>query len=154
VAAVAVASQLSQLRVEASPVTGSIGRIVAEQGKTIPLVCRLERRGPLPAQLTATLEGLPNRVEVAPVPVSGEANEVVFQVAFDPTCPVGEFPDLVCRLRGDFDGQPVSYCVGRGGVLQIEPAGQLVTDDAGRPLSRLEVLKRSQSESTPAKSGQ
>jgi hypothetical protein len=148
VSAVAVASQLNELRIESSPVTGTIGLVVAEQGTTIPVICKLEQHGGLPAQMTVTLEGLPNRVQVSPVQMNGDAAHVEFQVVLDPTCPVGEFPDLVVRLSGDVGGQPVSYCVGRGSVLQIEPKGLLVTDETGRPLSRLEVLKRSTSKIT------
>lgn len=156
IAAVAVSSQLKQLRIEPSPVVGSIGRVVAEQGITIPVICTLDARGALPAEMMATLEGLPNRVQVSPVPVKGDAKQVEFQVAFDPTCPVGEFPDLVVRLSGEVEGQPVSYCVGRDGILQIEPKGLLVTDETGRPLSRLEILKRkrsSESAGEPAETG-
>jgi hypothetical protein len=40
--------------------------------------------------------------------------------------------------------------VGRPGVLKIEPAGGLVTDEAGRPLSPLEVLRRSRKQKLEA----
>jgi hypothetical protein len=63
---------------------------------------------------------------------------------------VGTFASLVCRLTGAIDGQEVSYCVGRGGVLKIEPAGALVTDETGRPLSPLEVLRRSRKQKVEA----
>jgi hypothetical protein len=63
---------------------------------------------------------------------------------------VGTFASLVCRLTGAIDGQEVSYCVGRGGVLKIEPAGALVTDETGRPLSPIEVLRRSRKQKVEA----
>ena len=61
---------------------------------------------------------------------------------FAPDAPVGIFPDLIVRLSGQLHGQPVSYCIGRGGTLRIEPRGALVRDPQGRPLSRLEVLQK------------
>jgi hypothetical protein len=140
-----VSSRLVALQVSASPVTGTIGTVVAEQGKDVKLLCGLEAHGSLPRQMTATLEGLPNRVAAEPVEIGAETQSVAFLVKVEPTAPVGSFPSLVCRLTGAIDGQEVSYCVGRGSVLRIERAGALVTDDAGRPLTPLEVLRKSRS---------
>jgi hypothetical protein len=144
-AATAVSSKLVTLRIAASPVSGTIGTVVAEQGKELTLVCQLTAKGVLPPQMTATLEGLPNRVSANSVDVSADDRTVSFAVQVEPTAPVGSFPSLVCRLTGNVDGQEVSYCIGRGGVLRIERAGALVTDASGRPLSRLEVLRKSRS---------
>jgi len=143
VPATAVSSQLVTLRISESPVTGTIGTVAAEQGKPLTVVCPIQRHGQLPQKMTATLEGLPNRVSAIPVAVSEEDQRVAFTVKLEPTAPVGSFPSLVCRLAGTVDGQEVSYCVGRPGVLKIEPAGGLVIDEAGRPLSALEALRRS-----------
>lgn len=139
-----VATQLVSLHIAESPVAGTIGTVAAEQGKPLTVVCEIKRQGRLPEQMTATLEGLPNRVSAEPVTVTGAHSQVKFKVDLDPTAPIGSFPSLVCRLSGTIDGQEVSYCVGRGSVLRIEPAGALVTDESGRPLSPLEVLRRAQ----------
>jgi hypothetical protein len=138
-----VASQLIRLQFAPPPVTGKLGVVAAEQGQTIRLVCQLERRGDVPARMTATLEGLPNRVTAKAVIADPQSRSIVFDVAIDPTAPVGSYPNLGCRLTGSLHDQEVSYFVGRGGVLQIAPAGTLVTDDQGRALSPLEVLRRS-----------
>ncbi len=139
-----VSSQLVTLHIAESPVTGTIGTVAAEQGQELRLVCKIAALGGLPDQMTGTLEGLPNRVSADPVTVSRDDRSVSFAVRLEPTAPVGSFSSLVCRLTGMIDGQEVSYCVGRSGVLRIEPRGGLVTDDAGRPLSRLESLRKSQ----------
>jgi hypothetical protein len=141
--ATAVSSQLVTLRIAEPPVTGTIGTVAAEQGKPMTFVCQLKRNGQVPSQMTANLEGLPNRVSADPVAVSEKDERVAFTLKLEPTAPVGSFPSLICRLSGKIDGQEVSYCVGRGGVLKIEPAGGLVIDEAGRPLSALEALRRS-----------
>jgi hypothetical protein len=148
-----VSSRLITLCVSASPVTGTFGTVVTEQGKDLTVVCELDARGPLPPQMTAELEGLPNRVAAAPVTISSDDRKVSFAVRIEPTAPVGSFPDLACRLAGAIEEQEVSYCVGRGGVLRIEPAGALVTDEIGRPLSRLEILRKSRKQSEAAKKG-
>jgi hypothetical protein len=138
-----VSSQLVRLRIAASPVTGTIGTVVSEQGKDVTLACELKVGGALPEKMTATLEGLPNRVATTPVTVSSEDRKISFQVQVEPTAPVGSFPSLTCRLTGTLNGQEVSYCAGRGGVLRIERAGGLVTDETGRTLSPLEILRKS-----------
>ncbi|WP_373653360.1 PPC domain-containing protein [Schlesneria sp. DSM 10557] len=145
----AVSSQLIDLDITRSPVSGTIGRVAGEQGTTLLVTCSIERNGELPHRLIATLEGLPNRVHVEPVQVDSQAKQVTFSVKLDPTAPVGEFDSLVCRLTGTRDGQSASFNLGRGGLLKIVPPGGLVTDAEGRPLSPLEALRKTQTEADP-----
>jgi hypothetical protein len=137
-----VSSQLVTLNISKSPVSGLIGRVASEQGGTLKLVCSVERNAALPDSLVATMEGLPNRVIASPITISANDQRVEFSIQLEPTAPVGTFSSLVCRLTGIVEGQQVSYCIGRGGILKIEPAGALVTDSTGRPLSPLEILRQ------------
>ncbi|MGE3778708.1 MAG: hypothetical protein AB7F89_16110, partial [Pirellulaceae bacterium] len=145
-----VASQLVELTIASSPVSGTLGDVATEQGRNATLVCQLDRNGAAPERLTATLEGLPNRVTAQPVLVQG-SDEVTFILAVEATAPLGSFGGLACRLTGELNGQPVSYVVGRGGSLEIAQAGTLVTDAQGRALSPLEVLRRRAAGSTKDK---
>jgi hypothetical protein len=138
----AVASNLVELTIANAPVAGSIEPVVAEQGKSRDVSCVLERRGELPQKLTAVLEGLPNRVTAATVEVATADNAIRFVLNPEDSCPIGTFPDLMVRLTGEVDGQNVSWLVGRGSILKIEPAGMLVTDQDGKPLSKLDVLRQ------------
>jgi len=138
----AVASNLVELTIANAPVAGTIEPVVAEQGKSRDVSCVLERRGELPQKLTAVLEGLPNRVTAATVEVASADNEIRFALNPEDSCPIGTFPDLMVRLTGEVDGQNVSWLVGRGSILKIEPAGMLVTDQDGKPLSKLDVLRQ------------
>jgi hypothetical protein len=138
----AVASNLVELTIANAPVAGTIEPVVAEQGKSREVSCVLERRGELPQKLTAVLEGLPNRVTAATVEVASADNEIRFALNPEDSCPIGTFPDLMVRLTGEVDGQNVSWLVGRGSILKIEPSGMLVTDQDGKPLSKLDVLRQ------------
>ena len=141
---VPVATKLVDLVIAESPLTGEIGQVAGEQGTTIQVICSITQSGDVPQQLEATLEGLPNRVQASPVKITAKEASAKFEIQLDATAPVGEFNSLVCRLTGKIDGQTVSYCVGRGGVLKITAPGGLVTDEQGRPLSPLDVLRKSQ----------
>ena len=139
---IAIATQLVDLIIAESPVTGKIGRVSAEQGSLLEVVCSIDRHGAVPDRLEAVLEGLPNRVETKPVTLGPNDSCVKFTINLDSTAPIGQFSSLVCRLTGVVDGQAISFCIGRGGVLKIEPPGGLVTDADGRPLSPLEALRK------------
>ena len=141
---ISVATQLVELKIAESPLKGTIGRVSAEQGSTLEVVCSVERHGPVPDRLEAVLEGLPNRVKTEPVTLGANDSLVKFAIKLDSTAPVGQFDSLVCRLTGMIDGQAISYSIGRGGVLKIESPGGLMTGADGRPLSPLEALRKSQ----------
>jgi hypothetical protein len=146
-----VASQLVSLSIADPPVAAPSIRVAGEQGQRAKIRYPLAISGTLPATLTASLEGLPSRVLSAPVSIAtGDVRELELEIELPPDAPLGEFPGLICRLSGNLDGQELSYCIGRGSVLVVEPAGGLVTDETGRPLSRLELLRRTRQGRDPS----
>ncbi len=145
-----VSSALVDLTIIPPPVTGTMPSAAGEQGKTTRLICQLAVDGDLPESMVATLEGLPNRVTAEPVMLTRGDRRVEFVIHLSDDAPLGEFSSLVCRLSGQLKGQNVSYCVGRGCVLETRPPGKLVTDANGRPLSRLEVLRQEKAAKKPA----
>uniref|UniRef100_A0A7C4LLU6 Peptidase n=1 Tax=Schlesneria paludicola TaxID=360056 RepID=A0A7C4LLU6_9PLAN len=137
-----LATQLVELSVVAPPVSAETAFVAGEQGQTVTLTYQLNMTGAIPAKMTATLEGLPNRVVAEPVEVLSDSGRVSFAIRLNADAPLGEFSGLVCRLSGEQDGQPVSYCIGRGSVLTIVSPGSLFVDEHGRPLSKLDALRR------------
>jgi hypothetical protein len=148
-----LATQLVGLSVIAPAVSAESASVAGEQGQTVTLTYPLKIVGAIPQKLTATLEGLPNRVVAEPVAVLSDGGRVSFAIRLDSTAPLGEFAGLVCRLSGEQDGQAVSYCIGRGSILTVVSPGSLFVDEQGRPLSKLEALrrKRSSDKSTSSK---
>lgn len=138
----AVATSLVPVTIAASPISAGSLRIVTEQGRAVRAVVRPEVHGRLPEQLTAAIEGLPNRVSAAAISWDGRQPELVFEIIPEPTAPTGEFTDIQVRVSGVLDGQPASWLMAGGSVLQTESPGGLMVDDSGRPLSRLEKLRR------------
>jgi hypothetical protein len=142
---VAVASNLVSLTIARSPVSGKSEALVTEQGRTTDVNYQLALSESLPEILTATLEGLPNRVGAAPVDVRRTDSRVQFRLQAEDTAPIGTFREILVRLTGEIDGRKVSWLAGRGSSLTIEQSGRLFSDESGRPLSRLEVLRREKS---------
>lgn len=145
-----VASQLVTLRMIPSPVSGVMLPQAAEQGSEAEIVCENRFGGELPGRWHATLEGLPNRVKAEPIAFEGRPARFAFALKLGPDAPLGLFKDLVCRVTGRVGDDAVSYVVASGGELSIAPAGKIVRDATGRPLSRLEILRRrSSGDTTP-----
>ena len=95
-----------------------------------------------PERLTAVLEGLPNRVTAKSLLVNRGTADLQFEVQPEATAPIGSFDEIRVRLSGELNGEQASWIVGRGAGLQIMPAGELQLGTDGRPLSRLEVLRK------------
>jgi hypothetical protein len=136
-----VASRFVALELGPAPTSGRIEAAVAEQGQTATIDVAIEHARPLPAGMTAALEGLPPRAEASPVPVAPEARRVEFRVAVAREAPVGRYEGLVVRLSGQVGGRSIVYRIGRGGRLEIHPAGALSTGGDGKPLSPLDALR-------------
>jgi hypothetical protein len=136
-----VASNLVSLTIAQSPASGLPKTIVTEQGQTSTVVYAVTLSDSLPDSLIATLEGLPNRVHAPPVQILSTERRIRFDLEVTSTAPTGSFADLFVRLSGDLNGRRVSWIVGAESSLTIEPTGELLTDENGRPLSRLEALR-------------
>lgn len=137
-----VASQLLSLEIAESPLMGEIGPLIATPGKTLQVTIPLRKSGIVPTAMTATLLGLPSRVESKPLQVLENDEQLVFTVQLAEDAPLGVFSTLVCELSGEWDGHVVTYRIGRGGSLKIVRPGELIVDETGRPLSPLEILRK------------
>jgi hypothetical protein len=136
-----VASRFVALELGPAPATGRVGPAVAEQGRTVTVAVALEHARPLPAAMTAILEGLPPRAEASPVPVAPEARRLEFRVVVARDAPVGRYEGLAVHLSGQVGGRSIVYRIGRGGRFEIHPAGAQATGGDGKPLSQLDALR-------------
>lgn len=138
----AVASAGVEIQVVSAAISGHIAPAVGEQGKSIHVICTLDK--PTTAMFTATLEGLPPRAKAERVSVAPGTQRIVVPVHLDATTPRGVVETLVCELSGEVNGQKVLYRVGRGGNLRIEAPGAARINTDGRPLSPLDILRSQQ----------
>jgi hypothetical protein len=136
-----VASRFVPLELGPAPVVGRLVPAVAEQGRSVTISCTIEGTQLLPEGMSATLEGLPPRAGASPVQVAPGASHLEFRVAVAPDTPAGRYENLVGRLSGKVAGRAVVYRIGRGGRLDIHPAGALLKGSDGTPRSPLDALR-------------
>jgi len=80
------------------------------------------------------------------VNVKAGTKTIDFSVMVDPTTPLGEHHGLVVELAMMVKSTQVIERVGRGSTLVIFPLGGITVDETGRPLSRLEMLRKLQAD--------
>jgi hypothetical protein len=141
-AAPEVASKIAPIEVSVSSISGRFEPLSVEQGQTVVLILDLDMSSPLVGSMEATLQGLPPRASAKPVKLTPRLRRLEFLVTVAATTPIGEHDSIVCRLMREIDGQVSVYQVGRGGVLKVVAPGALTRDANGRPLGRLEALRR------------
>ncbi|MCU0710153.1 MAG: PPC domain-containing protein [Pirellula sp.] len=136
-----VSSSLQKIRIIPSPVRGELSTLASEVGNRLIARCQWSAEGEIPNLLTATLEGLPNRVKCEPVSIRSDDRQFEFAIDIPEDAPTGKFQDIVVRLTGEMHGEHLSYCMARGTPLLLAPQGQLKTDADGRPLTPLEIVR-------------
>jgi hypothetical protein len=137
-----VASPFFTLKIAKPFVTGKFEQGAGEQGGECKLVCKLDPTPLSTGPVKAKLLRLPPRVAAQDVLIDGAATVLAFPVKIAADGPLALHGQLVAELTIVRDGQEAIHYVGRGGTLKIEPPGGRIVDENGRPLSKLEVLRR------------
>jgi hypothetical protein len=115
---------------------------IAEQGGRVRFEFPIQGGEKLPEVVTARLLELPPRVGNSPVSLSPGAKVVRFDVPIEANGPVGSHPHIVCQLQMVYQGDKVVQYIGRDSTLRIEAKGTTSIGPDGKPLSRLEQLRR------------
>lgn len=137
-----VASEIVPVGVGASPVSAKPSRWLGARGSEIKIAFPLAYSGKVPNVFTAVLTGLPAKVTAQDSQLNTDSGEVVFNVTIPDDAPLGEFASLLCELSGELEEHRITYRVGRSSILKIVPPEELLTDERGKPLSPLEILRQ------------
>jgi hypothetical protein len=137
-----VASSLRTLAIVESPLRGEIEPLAVECGSSVQFECRFVGDESVPDTMTVSIEGLPNRVTVPSVMVQRADGIAKFTMTLADDAPTGSFGNVYCRFAGEKGGEQVAFCAARNTKLIIAAKGQSQKDEAGRPLSSLEALRR------------
>jgi hypothetical protein len=157
-----VSSEFARLTVAPQFLTLKFQAASVEQGKEVDLVVNVNKSTDFPGAAKLTLVGLPNKATSEPVTLTNRDTKVVFHVKTDPKTPPGESRSLFCQAVVTKDGEPIVHNLGTGRLrvdaplptkkplrqtAGAKPASVVtVKTDAGKPLSRLEMLRQQRKE--------
>jgi len=130
-------SQLAKLDVAAAYATFTLQRAACEQGEEAQILCKVNHATAFDGDATATLLGIPPKVETTAVKVNKETNEVIFTLKTDPKSPVGKH-NLICQLSITQNGEPI---VSRAGGVQFQIDKPLPPEPNAPPAPKKVVAK-------------
>ncbi len=148
---VRVASELTWLEIGAPWITGQINPGVIEKGKTGTLQVTLDKLPAFPGEATATLDRLPPSFKVSPVRFTSDQRQLTFTVAVPEASLPDDYNEVFCVVTFPVNQATLRQNVGRPGLLRVTAPGEKLLDAQGRPLSRLELLRRQRSSEFPRK---
>jgi hypothetical protein len=116
--------------------------LIAEQGGAAKFELNLRKYGSFPEGIKAKMLELPPRVGNPEIAVSSSVDRIGFVLPVETNGPVGTHPHIVCELSMVFNGDKIVQNIARETSLRIEPKGTSSIGPDGKPLSRLEQLRR------------
>jgi len=155
---VLVSSTLVPLKVAEPYLSATLELAATEQGKAIPLSCKIEVQHPFEGDAVAELMGLPSGVSTPTVAFKKDQTSIVFPLAVAADATVGKHGNLFCRIKVPENGATILHQVGQSGTLRVDKPSQPVIAQAStekkpdapapapaaaaKPLSRLEQLRQ------------
>ncbi len=115
-------TQLEEIEIQPSPVTGKIARSFVDQGDTTEVTVKLEHKTPFEGTAKLQLLGLPPNTTAEPQDITKETTEVKFIVKADKTAPAGQHKQLFCQFSLEKDGDTMTSAFGNGGILRVDKA--------------------------------
>ena len=132
-----VSSQLAELEIAPAYLIGKIELTKVERGQTAKLVCVLEQKIPFEGTAVARLAGLPDNVTAAPVEITKESKEAVFEIVTNEKSPAGSHKNVSCNVVITRAGEPISNLIAPGSVLRIDaPRAKPAPAAAAKPLAQ------------------
>ena len=114
-------------------VSGKIETTWVNPGKPGKLTVNLQQLKPFDGTAMIRLEGLPEKVTAAPKQISKGDQEVVFDIAVDPACPVASQKNLFCTVEIAQNGQIIPHTIAVGGIIRVTKPGKTITKVATKP---------------------
>ncbi len=153
-----VSTQLFDLRISPPYVNLAFQAASVEQGKSVPFAVKAAKTIDWAGEATVTLVGLPNKVTAAPMKLTKDTPEMVFDVKTDAASPAGNHKNLFCQVVITENGEPIVHNLGSGEIridvpippknpaaaAPMPPPMPVAAAPAAappKPLSRLEKLR-------------
>ena len=116
-----VSTQPAQLEVASPFISGKIETLWLNPGKTNQLTVNIQQLKPFEGKAAIRLQGLPDKVTATAMEITKTNQDVVFEVAADPQCPVGSHKNLFCSVDIEQNGQVIPHNLAAGAVIRVVP---------------------------------
>jgi len=146
-----VASPVATLEIAEPFTEPQLARASGEQGRTVPMACKLEQVRPFEGEATARLVGLPPESTAPELPFTKDTVELVFEVATTDKTPLGNHKTVFVEILTPVAGAATRMS---GPVSELQVAKPAAAQAAApppsvKPLSRLEQLRQQTAAATP-----
>jgi hypothetical protein len=116
-----VSSQLANLEVATSFISGKIETLVAKPGQPATLTVDLRQLKPFDGKAKIRLLGLPDKVTAPEREITSKDESVTFPLTVDVKCVPGAFRNLFCDVDVVQGGHVIPHHIASGGILRIVP---------------------------------
>lgn len=151
-----ISSGFATLKISEPIVAMTFDLAATEQGRSIPMIGKIEKHQDFEGQATVELLGLPHGVKTTPQTFTKDQTEVTFPLEIAADAAVGKHTTLLCRINVPVAGNMVLHQTAKNTTLRIDkPVAPVAKADgpaqapaaspppAGeKPLSRLEQLRQ------------
>jgi len=113
-------TQLEDIEITPSPVTGKIARSFVDQGDSTTVTVKIEHKTPFEGKAKLQLLGLPPNTTADEQEITKDTTEVTFAVKADKAAPAGQHKQLFCQFSLEKDGDTMTSAFAQGGILRID----------------------------------
>jgi hypothetical protein len=127
-----------------------------EQGQETQMLAKLEILHPFEGEATATIIGIPDSIQIAPVKITKDSKEALFKVKTTDQSPVSKQSNLFVKVEVPVGGGQAIHRIATGSTLRIDAPRKAAPEPAAvaaapakeaapaapKPLSRLEQLRQ------------
>jgi hypothetical protein len=145
-------SRFVPLRVAAPYLQLEYQAAAVERGQSTQLLVKVKQVTPFEGEAEVQLLGLPSRTSTAPLRITKETQELVFEITAEEQAPEGTHKSLFCRVLIPESGTTILHNLGTGRLRIDRPLSTATpkvaaqSAPASKPVSRLEQLRKLQQE--------
>ena len=140
-----VASPVATLEIAEPFTEPQLARASGEQGRTVPMACKLEQVRPFEGEATARLVGLPPEATAPELTFTKDTTELVFEVATTDKTPPGNHKTVFVEILTPVAGAAARMSGPMSELQVAKPAAAQAAaapPPSAKPLSRLEQLRQ------------
>ncbi len=115
-----VSSQLAELEVAPSMISGKTEITKVERGQKAKMVCVLDQKIPFEGKAHVRIVGLPDNVSATEVDITKDSKEAVFEITTTDKSPAGYYKNLFCNVAITQKSETISQNIAPSTILRID----------------------------------